>query len=266
MKDVYLCEKCSYRTQRHNNYKRHLVSVRHMNNTNENTNNENKNTKINNYTEIKDVIISTLMTQFGSIQDDFDTMQNEIISLKETINNKQVGDNIISHSYNTNIHNTFNLQFFLNDTCKDAMNISDFTETIEVGIIELKNLGKKGYVDAISSLIIDNLNKLDVKRRPMHCSDVKRENIYIRNNNIWEKEKENKKNTQELIREVQRETTRALQNKYQEEYPKCMTDYNSKEHKEYGEIVYEAFGGKGDCDVLNKKIIKKIAKEIAINK
>ena len=266
MKEEYLCEKCLYRTPRRNNYKRHLVSVRHLNNTNNENEDKDKDKNKDNYSEIKDVIISTIRTQFGSIQDEFDTMQNEIISLKETINNKQLGDNTISHSYNTSIHNTFNLQFFLNETCKDAMNISDFTETIEVGIRELKNLGKKGYVDAISSLIIDNLNKLDVERRPMHCSDVKRENIYIKNNNIWEKEKEKKKRTQELIREVQRETTRALQNKYQEEYPKCMTDYDSKEHKEYGEIVYEAFGGKGDCDVLNKKIIKKIAKEIAINK
>lgn len=252
MKNEYLCDICAYKTSRHNNYKRHLTSVRHMNNIN--------------YTDVKDVIISTLRTQFRSLRDEFETIQNEIVSIKNIMNDRQLQNTSKSHYYNTNIHNTFNLSFFLNERCKNAINISDFAESIEVGIRELKVLGKNGYVVAISSLIIDNLNKLDVEKRPMHCSDVKRENIYIRNNNIWENEKEKKRLTQALIREVQRANTRALQDKYKEEYPLCMTDYDSKEHKEYGEIVYQAFGGNGDCDVLNSKIIKRIAKNIAIIK
>jgi hypothetical protein len=178
------------------------------------------------------------------------------------LKNNQIGPNYNMNN-TTNNNNTFNLNFFLNETCKDAMNLSEFLESIEVGIKELKVLGNKGYVEAMSSLIIDNLKRLDVTKRPMHCSDVKRENIHIKKNNIWEKE--NEENTQYLMREVQRANTLA-RDKYKEEYPQCMSDYNSKEHKEYGEIIYQAFGGKGDCDLLNKKVISKIAKEIAINK
>jgi hypothetical protein len=214
--------------------------------------NENENEEID-----KDIIISKMETQINNMKD-------EIVSLKGIQNTNGIvqSHNRITHSNN----NTFNLQFFLNETCKDAMNITEFAESIEVGIKELKNLGKKGYVEAISSLIIDNLNKLDITKRPMHCSDVKRDNTYIKTNNVWEKENEDKKKTQKLILEVQRANTRALQDKYQEKYPQCMSDYNSKEHIEYGEIAYQAFGGKGDCDELNKKIIRRIRKEISINK
>jgi hypothetical protein len=245
--DKYVCQLCNYKTDRRFCLDKHLRSTKHLRNE------ENQS---------KDIIISTMKTQF-------DNLHNDIVSLKETINsNQQITTN--SHNTNTtnttNNHNTFNLQFFLNETCKDAMNITEFAESIVVGIKDLKFLGKKGYVEAISSLIISNLNKLDITKRPMHCSDVKRETICIKTKNAWEKENKEKKLINNLIEDVQRANTIALQGKYQEEFPQCMTDYNSKEHQEYGEIAYQAFGGKGDIDDLNKKIIRRIVKEIQIDK
>jgi hypothetical protein len=252
--DKYFCQLCNYKTDRRFCLDKHLRSTKHLRNE--------ENLKYQKENESKDMIISTMKTQF-------DNLHNDIVSLKETINNNRqttTNSHNTNTTNNTNSHNTFNLQFFLNETCKDAMNITEFVESIEVGIRELKFLGKKGYVEAISSLIINNLNKLDITKRPMHCSDLKRENIYIRTKHAWEKENKEKKVTNNLIEDVQRANTIAVQGKYQDEFPQCMTDYNSKEHKEYGEIVYQAFGGKGDIDDLNKKIIRRIVKEIQIDK
>lgn len=253
--DKYICQLCNYKTDRRFCLEKHFRSTKHLRNE--------ENVKYQKENETKDIIISTMKTQF-------DNLHNDIVSLKETLNSNQQSITTNSHNTNTinntNSHNTFNLHFFLNETCKDAMNITEFAESIVVGIKELKFLGKKGYVEAISSLIINNLNKLDITKRPMHCSDVKRENIYIRTKNAWEKENKGKDITNNLIEDVQRANTIALQCKYQKEFPQCMTDYNSKEHKEYGEIAYQAFGGKGDIDDLNKKIIRRIVKEIQIEK
>lgn len=158
--DKYFCQLCNYKTDRRFCLDKHLRSTKHLRNE--------ENVKYQKENETKDIIISTMKTQF-------ENLHNDIVSLKETINNNQQSTTTTnSHNTNTtnntNSHNTFNLQFFLNETCKDAMNITEFAESIVVGIKDLKYLGKKGYVEAISSLIINNLNKLDITKRPMSTS------------------------------------------------------------------------------------------------
>ena len=100
----------------------------------------------------------------------------------------------------------------------------------------------------------------------MHCSDVKRETIYIKEKDNWEKDNDEKVRLNKALNEVLRMNTYALQNLYQETYPHCLSNHKSKEHHEYGEIAYQAFGGKGNTENLNKNIIRKIAKEIKIDK
>ena len=182
-----------------------------------------------------------------------------------TNGNNNVNNLVINNSNTTN--NNFNLNFFLNETCKDAMNIEEFMDSIEITIPDLKRLGKCGYVEALSNLLITHLRNIDYTRRPMHCSDVKRETIYIRDKHKWEKENEEKKRLNKFLLGVTRLNTIALQDIYQKKYPHCLTNHKSKEHKEYGEIAYNAFGGsKGDADKLNKYIIKNLIKEIKIEK
>ena len=182
-----------------------------------------------------------------------------------TNGNNNVNNLVINNSNTTN--NNFNLNFFLNETCKDAMNIEEFMDSIEITIPDLKRLGKCGYVEALSNLLITHLRSIEYTRRPMHCSDVKRETIYIRDKHKWEKENEKKKRLNRLLLGVTRMNTIALQDIYQKKYPHCLTNHKSKEHKEYGEIAYNAFGGsKGDADKLNKYIIKNLIKEIKIEK
>ena len=182
---------------------------------------------------------------------------------KQLIEVIQNGTNHITNNINNT--NNFNLNFFLNETCKDAINLKDFIESIEVSIMDLKKLGNKGYVEGISSLMIDKLNELDVTKRPIHSTDMKRNSIYIKDEDVWEKDEKEK--LMSTLWDVARLETRALANKYKAEYPKCETDRDSREHEEYWRIFYNAMGGKGgDIEDLQRKVVKKIVQNVAIDK
>jgi len=177
----------------------------------------------------------------------------------------KIGDNnstnIMSHSNNK----TFNLQFFLNETCKDAMNISDFVESVKLQVSDLENVGKVGYIEGISNIIIKNLKALDVNKRPVHCADQKREVMYVKDENTWEKEDENNKKLRKAIRMIAHKNICMLK-AFREKYPDC-EEYDSKKSSQYNKIVYESMGGKGDNDYeKDTKIIKKIAKNVVIDK
>jgi hypothetical protein len=191
-------------------------------------------------------------------------LENENQLLMKLVDEKE--KNSVTNITNNN-NNTFNLNVFLNETCKDAMNIDDFIDSIEVTIEDLQYLGKNGYVEGMSKLILQNLQQLEVSRRPLHCSDVKREMIYIRDKDAWEKETKLINKLAKVLTNLSRLHTIAVQSKYQEKYPQCVTDRNSKEHREYGEIVHEAFGGSAkNIDNQNNKIIRKFLHEIEIKK
>ena len=177
----------------------------------------------------------------------------------------KIGDNnstnIMSHSNNK----TFNLQFFLNETCKDAMNISDFVESVKLQVSDLENVGKVGYIEGISNIIIQNLKAMDVNKRPVHCADQKREVMYVKDENIWEKEDENNKKLRKAIRMIAHKNI-CMFKEYRDKYPDCQ-EYDSKKNDQYNKIVYESMGGKGNNDYeKDTKIIKKIAKEVVISK
>jgi hypothetical protein len=179
------------------------------------------------------------------------------------------GTNNNNNSGNTNIINsnnkTFNLQVFLNETCKDAMNISDFIESVQLQVSDLENVGKVGYIEGISNIIIKNLNALEVERRPVHCTDKKREVMYVKEDNVWEKEDEANKKLRKAIRKIAHKNI-CMFKAYREKYPDC-EEYDSKKNSQYNTIIYESMGGKGDNDYeKDTKIIKKIAKVVGIEK
>jgi hypothetical protein len=171
-----------------------------------------------------------------------------------------------NNNNNINSHNkTFNLQFFLNETCKDAMNITDFVDSLKLQLSDLENVGKVGFVEGISSIIVKNLKALDVHKRPVHCADKKREVIYIKDEDKWQKEDEEKNKMRKVIKRVAFKNQRLL-TKYKEEHPGC--NYSeSKYSDQYSKIIIEAMGGVGDNDAEKEdKIIQKIAKEVVIDK
>ena len=273
----YKCDICYYSTSFQQNYQKHLETQKHKTKADEKQKDKKQSHEIiakneiiyktNNENEIIKILVEKCIKSEETIKELNENLktvyEDRIQELKESVKYNNTINNTMNNVTN---NNHFNLNFFLNETCKNAMNINEFVDSIVIEIKDLKYLAYKGYVEGISAIIIEQLNKLDIDKRPMHCSDIKRENIYIRKNNHWEKESINKEKTNELIRDVQRANTRALQDIYQKTFPHCLSDFKSKEHIEYGEIAYQIFGGKGDCDELNKKIIRKIVKEIHIDK
>jgi hypothetical protein len=127
------------------------------------------------------------------------------------------------------------------------MNIGEFIESIKMELCDLENIGEVGYIEGISNIIVKNLKELDITKRPVHCTDKKRETIYIKDENKWEKDE----NKTQMHKEV---------------HPDCLT-YHSKYSEQYNKIIYESMGGKGDDDhEKNEKIIKNVLKEVIVDK
>ena len=170
--------------------------------------------------------------------------------------------NITNNAITTNSNNkAFNLNFFLNETCKNAMNITDFVDSITLQLSDFMEVGELGYVEGISNIIVKKLNALDETIRPIHCTDQKRETFYVKDDDKWEKEEEDKTRIKKLIRKVSYKNEN-LMKMYKEMFP----DYNNPESKrsdQYSKLIIEAM----DCKEENKdKIIKNISKATAIKK
>ena len=161
----------------------------------------------------------------------------------------------------TNSHNkAFNLNFFLNETCKDAMNIMDFVDSIKLQLSDLENVGKLGYVEGISNIIVKNLKELDVTKRPVHCTDKKRETIYIKDEGKWEKADDNKTQLRNMIKRIANKNINLLP-KFREKYPEYKNSY-SKVSDVYDKMVIEVM----ETDpVKSEKIIRNISKVITIS-
>jgi hypothetical protein len=206
-----------------------------------------------------------------TVENDKITNDNLILMLidqcKELRNeNKELIEIIKNGTHNNNSHNkTFNLQFFLNETCKDAMNLMDFVDSIKLQLTDLEKVGKIGYVEGISNIITTNLKALDITQRPIHCTDNKRETLYIKDEDKWEKEVEEKNKIRKAIKHVAHKNIKMIQ-KSKEVYPDCIHS-NSNKSDQYNKIIIESMGGVGDNDTeKDAKIIKNIAKGVLIEK
>jgi hypothetical protein len=177
-------------------------------------------------------------------------------------------NNTNNNNTNTNCMNnnkTFNLQFFLNETCKDAMNITDFVESIKLQLCDLEKLGEVGYIEGLSNIITSNLKVMDITERPVHCTDKKRETIYIKDDNQWEKEDDNKTKLRKAIKKISSKNYKLLP-AYREKYPGCQ--YAESNHSDkYNKMMIEVYGGEGNNDIEKEdKIIRNISKNVVIQK
>ena len=162
---------------------------------------------------------------------------------------------------NTN-NNRFNLNFFLNEQCKDAMNINDFINSIEIGFRELEYVGKHGYINGITKIVSDSLNQIGLYKRPIHCTDLKREIIHIRDKDEWKREDEGKEKTKDMIEEVSKKNLR-LVGAWQKEHPNYEI-LDSEEYKEWWNIAKQV---NSNYDKKSTpKIIKNIIKFVHIEK
>ena len=169
------------------------------------------------------------------------------------------------NSMNNSNNKTFNLQVFLNETCKDAMNIMDFVDSIKIQLSDIESIGELGFVNGMSKLIIKHLNALDENMRPVHCNDLKRSSLFVKDANVWAKEDDNNNKLKNAIKYIAHKNICALP-EWRKKYPDCIYS-ESKKSDQYNHIVIEAMGGSGDNDDEKAdKIISKIAKTITIYK
>ncbi len=290
----FICEKCDYICCKKGDFNKHLQSIKH--NTTNTTNiqqefsyscecgkgynhraslyNHKKTCTLKNNSTIetdnidnsvdhsdKDQLILMLIKQNSELikeTSDFKSMMMKVLENGTTQNSHNT-------TTNTNSHNkAFNLNFFLNETCKDAMNITEFVESIKLQLSDLEKVGELGYVEGISNIIVKNLKDLDVTQRPVHCTDKKRETMYIKDEDKWEKDDEQKK-MHKMVRRVADKNARMLP-KFKEAHPDCAKS-TSRYSDQYNKIIMEAMGGRGDNDFeKEEKIIKRVSKEVFVDK
>jgi hypothetical protein len=165
-----------------------------------------------------------------------------------------------TNSHNTN-NNTFNLQFFLNEKCKDAMNITDFASSIHLKVSDLDDFGRLGYVEGMSKLFIDSLRETDVCKRPIHCSDAKRETLYVKDDDKWQREDPQNTKITNAVRVVEHKNI-VLVNEWAKQNPRCENS-STKENAQYINMSRAVLDG----DEKNiAKVIKLVAKEVIIDK
>jgi hypothetical protein len=171
-----------------------------------------------------------------------------------------------THNTNNSHNKTFNLQFFLNEQCKDAINITDFVNSIQLQLEDLEETGRLGYVDGISRVVIKNLDDMNTHKRPIHCSDSKREILYIKDNDQWIKENDNKDTMIKMIKQVANKNMKKIP-EWVKAHPDCL-DSDSKQNDKYLRIVSNSMSGSTEEEQKNNinKIISKVAKEVVINK
>ncbi len=187
-------------------------------------------------------------------------------SQKAIVENAMVTNNNINTTNNiNNTVNNFNLQVYLNQDCKNAMNLTDFVASLKCRIEDLERFGKAGYVEGVSKLLIDGLNALDENSRPIHCTDTKRDSLYIKDNDEWQKDV-GKTGIKKAIKNVAHKNFMKIP-EWQAQHPR-FHDPASNTHRKYMKMVDEVSGGKDeDEDDKNfKKIIKRVALETTIDK
>ncbi len=295
----YCCEICDYNTDRKSNLENHLKSAKHVKEIN---GSKIKQTLSNNNL-VCEICHKIYQTSAGlwkhktknNCKHDNDECKKDIDNLKISDNeftNKDlimmlIKENselktimmeqqsmmmkVLENGTSNNSHNTtnshnkaFNLNLFLNETCKDAMNINEFVESIKLQVSDLENVGEVGFVEGISNIIVKNLNALDITKRPIHCTDRKREIIYIKDENVWEKD-ESQCKMRKAIKKVVSKNQRLIP-KFKEQNPEYNKSY-SKVSDKYNKLIIESMGGSGDNDLEKEnKIIRNIAKNIVVDK
>ena len=248
----FICKICDYNTNNKKDYNKHLYSSKHKKNE----------TNISNITldsSSNDVkILTGLVIELVKSNND---LQKQVLEICKNSNTNNSHNN--NHNTNTNSHNkTFNLQFFLNEECKDAMNLSEFINTIQPKLSDLENIGKVGYVEGVSNIIIEQLNKTHVNKRPVHCSDAKRETLYVKEEDKWEKDTDETKKMVKAVKDVSKKTSNLLVTDWKDANPEFMNS-KSKQSEKFTNLACEISSG----DETNvSRVIKNVAKQVVIDK
>ena len=286
----YCCKICDFNSNKNRNYNMHLLTLKHAKNVekmpeknatplfscsicNKIYNSRNslwyhekkcKNTcdfkKSNNDIKLLTTFVVDVVKQNQEFQKLIVEQNKQLIEQSKTINYNT------NNNCNNTINNKFNLQVFLNDKCKDALSITEFIDSLKISFQDLENVGALGYVEGISKIFVKGLKQLDVYKRPIHCSDLKRETMYIKEQNNWEKDSEDKDKLKMVIKNIAHKNTKVIPF-WRDANPSCLNS-ESKQNDQYMKILYESMGPCNEVEdnVNYEKIIHNVAKEVVIDK
>jgi len=282
----YNCKKCDYNTCNKKDFNKHILTAKHKKNTISTNFNQNGILE-ENIPKIYDCVCGKIYKERsglwrhkhkcnGSTEKHKQIPQidtNLIIELLKQ--NQELQKSLIELSKEKGITNnnsitnnkTFNLHVYLNEDCKDALNISDFVSSIKVELEDLEETGRLGYVEGVSRIINKNLGDLDQNKRPIQCSDLKRETLYIKDDDKWTKEgDETKPILKKAIKQIANENIKQI-SEWRKKHPDC-TASDSRKNDQYLKIVSNAMAGgnKEEQDININKIVTKISKEVTIEK
>jgi len=291
----FTCEKCDFKSSNKNDYNRHLLTKKHnsqclamektqknsyicecgkqyMDNSglwrhkNKSKCNNKKDTSESESDDDSDIIKSKNNEELVAylIKENAEFKQLLIEQNKQMI---EMCKNAGNNNNTTNSHNkSFNLQFFLNETCKDALNISDFVKSIKPSLEDLETTGRLGYVEGVSNIILKNLITLDSNMRPIHCTDIKREVLYVKDNDEWIKEQDEKPVLTKAIKLIANENIKNI-SEWRTSHPGC-TASDSRKNDLYLKIVSNAMSGSSSDDTCKNinKIICNVSKKVIIDR
>ena len=284
----FFCEKCNYKCNKQSEYNKHLMTAKHE----KLTKLTKKSPKISNphmCCNCNKIYKSRMglwqhkqkCTSSISVNPDdnaIDVKNNPIIvdtmmqiikqnqDFKELIIELSRKDTTTNNTFNntTNNNQKFNLNFFLNNTCKDAMNMSEFIENMEVQFEDIENIGRDGYVTGMTNMIMSRIKNLEITKRPMHCTDLKRETIYIKDNDVWEKDNDNVK-LHNMIQCIAHKNY-AILPAWRDKNPDCL-DSDTPKFDFCIKMMTNVLGDAGEGQVkLDNKVIRNIAKHINVDK
>jgi hypothetical protein len=297
----YNCSQCEYITNIKTNYDKHLLTAKHWKNINQESkenklicsqcdkeymnysglwkhkkkcfvNNKQENELLeNNFNSNNDIIHPAFSPEmFMEVIKESKELRNVLVEQNKELQNKllELASKPVSNTNNTTYNNNtqFNLQFFLNETCKDAINIADFVNSLQVQIADLEKTGRLGYVEGISGIFLRGLKGLDVTMRPIHCTDLKRETVFVKDENAWQKDDDEKAKLKLAIQRVARKNLKTLP-RWQEENPDFRI-LDTKENDDYLKIALNSLGGQTDeqQEKYVEKIVRNVLREVVIEK
>ena len=300
----FTCEKCNFETKKQSDYDRHINTRKHLHNSGEDDTKSMQTCDIckkhyNSYNSLwkhkRKCVIPILETSndnemnassipaIQSIDMSSNLMMEFLKTSKEmqiflVEQNRELQNKLLELAKNQSVTNTncnntttnnnqqFNLHFFLNETCKDAINMVEFVKSIKLQLEDLEETARLGYVDGVSRIFVRALNDMEVNKRPIHCTDIKRETVYVKNNDNWEKDCSEKKKLKKAVDYIANKNMQQIDD-WKEQNPNWM-DYNSEEGQVLNKMYMTTTGGvteEEDNKYMNK-IIKNVLREVVLEK
>ena len=294
----YFCEKCDYKCSNKKDYNKHLLTLKHQNKEkipskipieykcdcgkiykhmsslcshkrkcnhtskdNENVSSDNNINLLMNELQRRDEEHKKQIEEQQREQHKRDEEhKKEIEKLSEQISKIST----VTNNNNTTNNNKFNLNFFLNTQCKDAMSIQSFIENLQLGCKELEHMGDVGYLNGMIDIFNNTIGNMDVYKRPLHCTDLKREVLYFKQGNDWERDSEDKQHLKKLIKNVESKNYDNLQ-EWKKDHPGSL-QCDSRDREHYMKIATEALGGadSNKDSIYLTKIMKHIVKDVHV--